>query len=57
MLFRSDLPEERLSHLKTVGLNRKKKALTHIVEKSGSKDDLLYIGGLEQKYVEKIMEL
>jgi len=52
-----ELPEERFNHLKTAVLNRKKKALTNIVEKSGSKDDLLYIGGLEQKYIEKIMEL
>ncbi|MCF8049666.1 MAG: Coenzyme F420 hydrogenase/dehydrogenase, beta subunit C-terminal domain [Desulfobacterales bacterium] len=51
-----DLPEERLNHLKTAALNRKKKALKNIVEKTGSKTDLLYIDGLKPEYTEKLIE-
>lgn len=38
------LPEERLNHLKAAALSRKKGAVKNITEKSGSRQDLLYLG-------------
>jgi coenzyme F420 hydrogenase subunit beta len=37
------LPEENLAHLKEAALLKKKRALGKIVEKTGSKEDLLYL--------------
>ena len=50
------LPDQRLAHLKTVALNRKKTALKNIVEKTGSKKDLLYVGGLSKGIADKLLE-
>jgi coenzyme F420 hydrogenase subunit beta len=50
------LPDQRLAHLKTVSFNRKKVAFKNITEKTGSKKDLLYVGGLSRGTVEKILE-
>lgn len=38
-------PEASLSHLKWASLNKKKRALSNIVDRSGSKDNLLYLEG------------
>jgi coenzyme F420 hydrogenase subunit beta len=50
------LPDERRSHLKAVALKRKKAAFKNIVEKSGSKKDLLYVSGLSQEITDQILE-
>ncbi len=50
------LPEQRLAHLKTVALNRKKTALKNIIEKTGSEKDLLYVGGLSEGIADKLLE-
>jgi len=50
------LPEQRLAHLKTVALNRKKTALKNITEKTGSKKDLLYVGGLSKGIADKLLK-
>jgi len=51
-----ELPEWRLSHLKTVALNRKKTAIKNIIEKSGDKNDLLYIGGLPENITDNLLK-
>jgi coenzyme F420 hydrogenase subunit beta len=56
ILETQDLPSERFDHLKEVAIVRKKKALNQIIKKSGSKDDLIYIKGLNQEYIDKIMK-
>jgi coenzyme F420 hydrogenase subunit beta len=48
------LPEWRLSHLKTVALNRKRTAFKNITEKTGDKNDLLYVGGLSEGVIDKL---
>lgn len=50
------LPDQRLSHLKAVALKRKKAVLENIVQKTGSKKDLLYVGGLSEDIADKILE-
>jgi len=50
------LPEQRLAHLKTVALNRKKTALKNIVEKTGNEKDLLYVGGLSEGIADKLLK-
>jgi coenzyme F420 hydrogenase subunit beta len=50
------LPDQRLAHLKTVAVKRKKMALKNIVEKTGNKKDLLYVGGLSQGIAKKLLE-
>ena len=50
-----NLPEERLSNLKNAAQNRKKKALKNIREKTGRKDDLLYIQGLKPELIASII--
>ena len=40
-----DLPEERLNHLKAAALKKKRAAVEKIAEKSGSREDLLHLGG------------
>ncbi len=50
------LPDRRLAHLKTVALNRKKAALRNIIEKTGDKGDLLYVGGLPDGMAERLLE-
>jgi len=49
------LPDQRLAHLKTVALKRKKAALKNIVEKSGNKKDLLYVGGLPEGIADRLL--
>jgi coenzyme F420 hydrogenase subunit beta len=39
----TDIPEENLKRLKAAAYNKKKKALSSIVERTGSMDDLLYL--------------
>jgi coenzyme F420 hydrogenase subunit beta len=50
------LPDERLAHLKAIALKRKKTAFKSIVEKTGSKKDLLYVSGLSKYITDKILE-
>ena len=50
------LPDERLSHLKAVALKRKKAAFKNIVEKTGSKNDLLYVNGLSKNITDQFLE-
>lgn len=50
------LPDQRLAHLKTVALNRKKTALKNIARKTGDKKDLLYVGGLPEGMAERLLE-
>jgi coenzyme F420 hydrogenase subunit beta len=50
------LPDKRLSHLKASALKRKKTAFKNIVERTGDKEDLLYIGGLSKGLVEQLLE-
>ena len=38
------LPPENLAHMKEAALLKKKRALTEIIKRSGSKDNLLYLG-------------
>jgi coenzyme F420 hydrogenase subunit beta len=38
-----EMPKENLSHLERAAVNKKKKALKNILQKTGSLDDLLYI--------------
>jgi coenzyme F420 hydrogenase subunit beta len=49
------LPDERLTHLKTVAFRRKKTALRNIVEKTGNKRNLLYVGGLSEDFTDKLL--
>ena len=49
------LPDQRLAHLKTVALKRKKAALKKIVEKTGNKKDLLYMGGLSEGIADRLL--
>ena len=39
----ADLPEHNLEHLKEASLLKKKRALKNIIQKSGTRDDLLYL--------------
>ncbi len=50
------LAEQRLAHLKSVALKRKKTAFKNIVEKTGNKKDLLYVGGLSEGITDKLLE-
>jgi coenzyme F420 hydrogenase subunit beta len=50
------LPDERRSHLKAVALKRKKAAFKNIVEKTGSKNDLLYVSGLSKDITDQFLE-
>jgi coenzyme F420-reducing hydrogenase beta subunit len=56
MLETQALPHQRLAHLRAVALNRKKTALRHIVEKTGDKRDLLYVGGLPEGMADRVLE-
>lgn len=56
MLETQALPDQRLAHLRAVALNRKKTALRHIVEKTGDKRDLLYLGGLPEGMADRLLE-
>jgi coenzyme F420 hydrogenase subunit beta len=49
------LPDQRLAHLKRVALNRKKTAIKNIVEKTGNKKDLLYLGGLSEGIADRLL--
>lgn len=44
ILQTDELPADKLAHLKDASLIKKKRALKEIVKKTGSKDDLLYVG-------------
>jgi coenzyme F420 hydrogenase subunit beta len=48
------LPEENLEHLKEAALNKRKRALRNIVDKSGSREDLLYLK-LSEAAVERLL--
>jgi len=50
------LPDQRLAHLKSVALRRKKTALKNIVEKTGNKKDLLYVGSLPEGMADTLLE-
>ena len=50
------LPDKRLSHLKASALKRKKTAFKNIVERTGNKEDLLYLRGLSADMVERLLE-
>lgn len=50
------LPEQRLTHLKSVALKRKKTAFKNIVERTGSKENLLYVRGLHEDITSKFLE-
>lgn len=50
------LPEKRMAHLKAVALKRKKTALKNLVEITGNKKDLLYVGGLSKEIADKLLE-
>jgi len=50
------LPDKRLSHLKASAWKRKKTAFKNIVERTGDKKDLLYIGGLPAEMVEGLLK-
>jgi coenzyme F420-reducing hydrogenase beta subunit len=48
------LPQENLEHLEEAALNKKKRALGNIVDKTGSNEDLLYLK-LGRKALEKLL--
>jgi len=50
------LPDQRLAHLKSIALKRKKTALENIVERTGDKNDLLYVGNLPQGVADRLLE-
>lgn len=50
------IPEKRLSHLKMVSFKRKKTAFENIINKTGDKNDLLYIGGLSKDIIEEYIK-
>lgn len=43
----AELPEANLTHLKEAGLLKKKRALENIVKKTGNKENLLYLSGID----------
>lgn len=49
------LPDQNLAHLETAALNKKKTALKNIVEKTGTKKDLLYVSGVREGFVDKLL--
>jgi coenzyme F420 hydrogenase subunit beta len=52
----TSLPEDRLSHLKMVALKRKKTALKNIIEKTGDKNNLLYIGNVSETITRMLLK-
>jgi coenzyme F420 hydrogenase subunit beta len=50
-----DIPEENLSRLKVASYNKKKRALSNIVDRTGSIDDLLYLQ-TESRRVKPLLE-
>jgi len=48
------LPEENLEHLKGAALNKRKRALRNIIDKSGSSEDLLYLK-LSEEALERLL--
>jgi coenzyme F420 hydrogenase subunit beta len=50
------LPEKRLAHLKSVSSKRKKTAFKNIINKTGNKKDLLYVGGLSEDIIKKNLD-
>jgi coenzyme F420 hydrogenase subunit beta len=49
------LPDARLSHLEKVAFKRKCTAFRNIVSKTGDKNNLLYIGGLDRGVAERFL--
>ncbi len=49
------LPEERLKHLKSAALNKKRAAVKKITEKSGSPKDLLHLGRPTESIADKLL--
>ena len=49
------LPEERLKHLKSAALNKKRAAVEKITGKSGSEKDLLYLGRPPESAADKLL--
>lgn len=50
------LPDENLAHLKEAALNKKKAALKNLVERTGNRNDFLYIYGLSEGITDKFLE-
>lgn len=50
------LPEERLSHLKSVALKRKRTALENIIKKTGDKNNLLYVGNVSETIIRTFLK-
>ena len=50
------LPDENLAHLKTAAIEKKKRALKNIVERTGGKEDFLYLGGLSEGVIDKLLQ-
>jgi coenzyme F420 hydrogenase subunit beta len=50
------LPDNRLDHLKAAALKRKRTAFKNIVERTGSKKNLLYMGGIPEGLVDRFLE-
>jgi len=50
------LPDERLGHLKAAALKRKKVAFKNIVERTGSRKNLLYMGGISEGLVDRFLK-
>lgn len=50
------LPDKRVNHLKASALKRKKTAFKNIVERTGNKEDLLYVGGLSEGAVDQYLK-
>jgi coenzyme F420 hydrogenase subunit beta len=51
-----DLPDQNLAHLKTAALNKKKTALKNIVEKTGNKEDLIYVSGVSEDITDRLLD-
>lgn len=47
------LPEQRLGHLKSAAMKKKRTAIGNITEKTGNEKDLLYLGGPSEPFAHK----
>ena len=56
LLETTALPDERLAHLKSVAVKRKKTALKNIVEKTGDTNNLLYVGNVSETITRKLLK-
>jgi coenzyme F420 hydrogenase subunit beta len=50
------LPDKRLGHLKASAWKRKRMAFWNIVERTGCKKNLLYVGGVPEGLVDRLLE-